>query len=70
MRQCDPDPLLQQQRETKLSEIHAAAADRAGSRANSIDRGPMNGAINPGAAAGVEKAEGPVAPGVGPAGAA
>lgn len=31
---------LQQFRETKLSEIHAEAASRAGSRVNSINRGP------------------------------
>ena len=55
----------------KLSDIHAAAASRAGSRANSINRGPMNGAINPGAATGVDaaKAQGPVAPGIGGTGA-
>ncbi|GJE84922.1 hypothetical protein PsYK624_009980 [Phanerochaete sordida] len=51
-----------QQRETKLADIHTAAASRAGSRANSINRGPTNGAFNPGAAAGVKGAEGPVAP--------
>lgn len=54
----------------KLSDIHAAAASRAGSRANSINRGPMNGAINPGAATGVDGAQGPVAPGAGGTGAA
>ncbi|KAI0770742.1 hypothetical protein BC629DRAFT_1595691 [Irpex lacteus] len=52
-----------QQREMKLSDIHAAAASRAGSRANSINRGPHNGTLNPGAAQGVEKAEGPIGPG-------
>jgi hypothetical protein len=47
----------------RLSDIHAAAASHAGSRANSINRGPHNGALNPGAAQDVEKAEGPVGPG-------
>ena len=37
---ADLVPDLQQFRETKLSEIHAEAASRAGSRANSINRGP------------------------------
>lgn len=47
----------------KLSDIHAAAASRAGSRANSINLGPRNGTLNPGAATGVNSAEGPVGPG-------
>ncbi|KAI0347501.1 hypothetical protein BDW22DRAFT_1321865 [Trametopsis cervina] len=55
-----------QQRELKLSDIHAAAASRAGSRANSINRGPHNGAMNPGAAHDVDGAEGPVGPDTNP----
>lgn len=64
------DGNVQQQREMKLSDIHAAAASRAGSRANSLNRGPMNGAINPGAATGIDAAhaQGPVAPGAAGAG--
>ncbi|KIP09185.1 hypothetical protein PHLGIDRAFT_18701 [Phlebiopsis gigantea 11061_1 CR5-6] len=57
-----------QQRETKLADIHTAAASRAGTRANSIDRGPTNGALNPGAATGVDGAQGPVIPDVGASG--
>ncbi|KAI0698619.1 hypothetical protein BC835DRAFT_1334061 [Cytidiella melzeri] len=53
-----------QQREMKLSNIHAAAASRAGSRAGSMDEGSrMNGALNPNAAHGVQHAEGPIGPG-------
>ncbi|EKM59448.1 uncharacterized protein PHACADRAFT_191806 [Phanerochaete carnosa HHB-10118-sp] len=61
-----------QQREMKLADIHNDAASRAGSRANSVNYGLKNGARNPGAAAGVNGAQGPTAPGVGmgPSGAA
>ena len=61
---------VQQHRETKLADIHAAAASRAGSRANSINRGPTNGAVNAGAATGVDGAQGPVVPNIGASGAA
>ena len=55
----------------KLADIHTAAASRAGSRANSLNYGPKNGAVNPGAATGVNGAEGPTVPsmGTGPSGA-
>lgn len=53
----------QQQRETKLADIHTAAASRAGSRANSLEYGSGNGAIDPGTATGAKGAQGPTAPG-------